>query len=499
MSLSESDIELDEESYLKAMDDREPITLSDDTLFLVRDDDIYLPDEEEEKKPSRSMILLPEEDVEETVQIHTGYTDTVYPKGSPYKEIYIVTDAGKPVVIRHPSDHISGPVAGIVNYILNTNITSEVSRPCYMIAGDVKIVFANKNRLFCLIVSAYRNENVSQLLSQLEFVFLQVVMILSESRFRILDKNPGFMLCNYLTGMEAALHSMMNDFATDPAYLLHSIPVLRMAPSLRAKIHVVMRDAILASLSSRHSAQDVKDQIVFGFLFSHKQLVTIVQPSSCSLLSDELIVLINFVTSLSSLRKAASWTPITLPLLAPMNILYACISFISADVCVVLAFAQPGHIDLMQRAYSIIQNELQVGGYLLTGVQEASSQILTVNAIDPNFAGLLHFVYKTISDFSFYVAPVPDPVFNRSDEAKESLLRLYRRVHSQMHERKSVLNYFEARECETLVGWISPMKFELYCVFSPFITKTEVVSISNKLLKWISREESALFIPELLK
>jgi hypothetical protein len=72
---------------------------------------------------------------------------------------------------------------------------------------------------------------------------------------------------------------------------------------------------------------------------------------------------------------------------------------------------------------------------------------------------------------------------------------MYYDLHGRIHNVSRPLKLiYEMRENEAMLGWITT-NYELYTTFEPLVDKKSVlIAQINKLLKWIKKEESRLFM-----
>lgn len=84
--------------------------------------------------------------------------------------------------------------------------------------------------------------------------------------------------------------------------------------------------------------------------------------------------------------------------------------------------------------------------------------------------------------------------YNADKDKRKSLMRLFQqiRVRMMMKQHPSKI-HFQADTDESLFAWISP-GFELFVAFGPLVTKQNVVTLVNALLRRIREEEDVLFV-----
>ena len=74
------------------------------------------------------------------------------------------------------------------------------------------------------------------------------------------------------------------------------------------------------------------------------------------------------------------------------------------------------------------------------------------------------------------------------------LFRWYQFVHQRIHSTTPPMKiYFHVGTHETILGWVTS-SFELYAAFGPLVTKPAAINSVLRLIRWIKKEESKLFI-----
>lgn len=103
-----------------------------------------------------------------------------------------------------------------------------------------------------------------------------------------------------------------------------------------------------------------------------------------------------------------------------------------------------------------------------------------------------HFLYKSKSNAQLLCSEVTIPYDTPDGFAR--LETLYYDVHHRIHNSSRPLKLvYEMQEKETILGWVTT-GYELYAIFEPTIDKNNVITLVNKLLSWIKKEEELLFI-----
>ena len=163
-------------------------------------------DSEDDKK-----IQLEQNDFEETL---TGATPTEFSsnKGRKYaneepqhenwprhkKHIFILSSAGKPVYSRYGDESSLAGFFGVIQAIISF-VADDGDHIRYVTAGPLKIVFVLKGPIYLVSVSK-TGEPVSQLSQQLNYMYSQIISILTGRIVSILEKRAQFDIRNLLGG-----------------------------------------------------------------------------------------------------------------------------------------------------------------------------------------------------------------------------------------------------------------------------------------------------------
>ncbi|CAF5184582.1 unnamed protein product, partial [Rotaria magnacalcarata] len=105
---------------------------------------------------------------------------------------------------------------------------------------------------------------------------------------------------------------------------------------------------------------------------------------------------------------------------------------------------------------------------------------------------LRYFAYKSRGLSQYISSKLLQPYVTNEQHVRlfELIRYVYGRLHNRNHNLKIV--YLKA-EYESLLAWLAP-GFELHVVFSPYATLETVTQCTDRILSYIKREESQLFI-----
>jgi hypothetical protein len=139
-----------------------------------------------------------------------------------------------------------------------------------MHAGGHKFVFLVKSPIV-LVAVAHTQESDSQLLTQLNMVFQQVLSVLTYTQLvRIFQQRRNYDLRRLLSGTEKFIDNLLNLVDHEPSFLLGAVQCLPLPAGVR--------DAIGSILQQQRAKE-----IVFAILIAENQLITLLRPKKHSL------------------------------------------------------------------------------------------------------------------------------------------------------------------------------------------------------------------------
>ncbi|KAE8738703.1 hypothetical protein FOCC_FOCC015799 [Frankliniella occidentalis] len=396
------------------------------------------------------------------------------------KHIFILSSAGKPIYSRHGSEDklvtLFGVMQALVSFIGDDGDTVRSIH-----AQGTLFVFLIKGPIILACVCKTR-ESVSQITVQLNYVYSQIVSVLTlEQLTRIYEQRRNYDLRRLLAGAERLVDHLLIALETQPALLLGAVQCLPLASTTR--------DTITSTIVS--CCNKIKN-LVFAILVGGNQLVTLIRMKKFFLHPADLHLILNLVNSSESFKAAESWTPICLPKFNSRGFLHAHVSYLAEDcqACLLLLTVDPDLFFPLSEAKQKIVEKLRRAS-LLQSINAALAHPGTpVSQLGVPEAR--HFLYKCKATAQFW-GPVPAPPYQSSEGAKR-LLDQYRVLHHRLHAPSQPLKLLYLQDhAETMLGWITT-GFELYVAFEPLVTKANAISAVNKILRWIKKDENGLFI-----
>ena len=352
--------------------------------------------------------------------------------------------------------------------------------------NETLFVFLLKGPLYLVVISS-AGEPEQVLRRQLEYVHGQLMFILTAGVNQFLEAQPNYDLRSLLHGSEGLLVELIDQMSVDPAFLLGGIDCLEIAPNGREALS-------FAALKKQRSPG-----LLYAVLFAGQRLISRARAKSAKPLEPfDLLLLRNFVMNSPSLRDKESWTPICLPAFNDRGYLYAHVSFLEKDICMVLITVDPSEFHELKECKRIILEDIKDSQLFHTIQQSLEQQIPTPIAfttkdmqLGEDVQDMRYFLYKSERTGQF-VRPRPITPYT-SREAQTAIFRICQRIHDRSCARKTHSIYFVNNDFATVLAWFGKGEFQMYAVFTPLVSKASAISACNKALQWIKRRESSLF------
>jgi len=415
------------------------------------------------------------------------------------KHVFVVSSAGKPIFTRYGDEDKLNPLFGVMCSLVSF-MTQHDDIPRVVFAGDHKIVFLIRGPIYLIMVSRTK-EPTPHMARQLQFLYTQLVSILTRKGLEhVFKRKHGFDLRNllglsgeqvlsHLVGsMDAHKFSSSLPLHTSMSFVLGAPACARLSPNLRNEVNKA-----LLSVRNPH--------LIYAVLLAKEQLVQFVRPRKTALWAEDLLLIINLVNSSESFKQSeGTWTPLCLPLYSPDANVFAYICFLhkhsAPDVCLVLIAGSDNEFFGLSESKETVAKILDANGSLAQLQKSALSPPFNMSELQQaptNVSrNVFHFVYFSTS-MNQFVAPAFSKVHG-DRQSQQRLIRGYQNlafwVHG--HDRKNKLT-LSTDSHQTILSWID-RDVELYVALSPFMSKTTALAACNKILKWVKREESSLFI-----
>ncbi|CAI9774609.1 unnamed protein product [Fraxinus pennsylvanica] len=428
------------------------------------------------------------------------------------KHFFILSHSGKPIYARYGDEHklagFSATLQAIISFVENGGDRVKVVR-----AGKHQVVFLVKGPIYLVCISC-TEEPYESLRGQLEFLYDQMILILTKSLNRCFEKNPKFDMTPLLGGTDAVFSSLIHSFGWNPATFLHAYTCLPLAYSTRQTAGAIL--------------QDITDSgILFAILMCRHKVISLCGAQKASLHPDDMLLISNFVMSSESFRTSESFSPICLPRYNPMAFLYAYVHYFDVDTYLILLTTSSDafyHLKdcririedvlLKSNVLSEVQRSMLDGGMHVEDLPiDPASRSGTMfshpdqprpatdspDRIGETFfgiggpAGLWHFIYRSIYLDQYVSSEFSSPI--NSLRQKKRLFRAYQKLYESMHNKGIGPHKTQFRRDENyvLLCWVT-QDFELYAAFDPLADKALAIKTCNRVCQWIKDVENEIFL-----
>ncbi|GAA5877863.1 hypothetical protein JCM3774_000198 [Rhodotorula dairenensis] len=201
------------------------------------------------------------------------------------RRYFILSTAGKLVYTSDASEEAATGLVGVMQAIVSI-FADEGDKIRYIDVGQTKISFLLKAPLYLVVVSS-QGEPEPVLRQHLDYLHLQVLSVVTLSQLQnIFSKRSNFDLRQLISGTEPFFDSVVSALQTNLAVAFSSIPVYRLAPSLRA-------DLARALDPGRAAIRDL--DLLYVLLLAEGRLVTLLRPKRHSIHPTDLHLLLSTV------------------------------------------------------------------------------------------------------------------------------------------------------------------------------------------------------------
>jgi hypothetical protein len=177
------------------------------------------------------------DEITENVSVNNEEDDFIQSKewATRKKHVFVLSLAGKPIYSRYGNEDklawLFGVMQTLVSFVQSNDDTIKSIH-----AGDTKFVFLIKKPLILVAVSR-THESVSQLCSQLNYVFNQIASVLTLTRLnKIYEQRQNYDLRRLLAGVERLIDHLLDLSEIEPSFTLGAVQCLSLASSVRDSI-----------------------------------------------------------------------------------------------------------------------------------------------------------------------------------------------------------------------------------------------------------------------
>ena len=162
------------------------------------------------------------------------------------RNIFIFTASGKPIFAKYGADEDLITTFGFLQAVISIALSSgDVLKS--ISAGNHSIVFLLRESLYFVLVSSSL-EPESILMHELEFLYQQIIFILTKKVHNVLENNPSVDLRNLLgSDSDRILNSASGDSISNIAVSFQSVPVFFCNKAVREEIHMYLKTVVEGS------------------------------------------------------------------------------------------------------------------------------------------------------------------------------------------------------------------------------------------------------------
>ena len=217
----------------------------------------------------------------------------------------IMTDGGKPVYSRYgdevENNSIFATISAMITKFTIFNSTDSFKEELNVISNKKnKIVFMKKGQLIFIALSKKLDDSVSLLHSQLEFIYSQLMSILSVKFYEKLEDNPSKVL-TAMGGTENLFEQIIQYSSNSFISIFNSYQIMNFENfgESRDKINKIL--------------EDNKGNSLYCILMTPYEIISFVHSNQITVQASDLILIQNLILCTEMLRTQESYVPICLP------------------------------------------------------------------------------------------------------------------------------------------------------------------------------------------
>ena len=212
----------------------------------------------------------------------------------------IMTEGGKPVYSRYgdpiENNSIFATLSAMITKFTIFNSDSEKENLNIISNKKNKIVFLKKGQLIFIALSK-KNDCVSLLFSQLEYLYNQLMSILTISFYSKLEDNPSKCLST-MSGTENLFEQMIQYSSKSFCALFNSYQVFNLREN-RDKINKL--------------TEEYRGDALYCIIMTPYEIISLARSNQINVVSSDLVLIQNLIFCQEMLRTQESYVPICLP------------------------------------------------------------------------------------------------------------------------------------------------------------------------------------------
>ncbi|CAD2102562.1 vacuolar fusion protein MON1, putative [Plasmodium vinckei brucechwatti] len=430
--------------------------------------------------PNNSKFLL------EKKKIHEDQTNPLWYKHK--RHFFIFTYSGKPVFTRYGNEEnltsFYGTLLAIISKIgsfsfcsdastdnnsnKTTSINGKNSLKC-IVSKNTKIVYLDKEVL-CLICISSVNESNNYILNILNYMYLQIISLLTKSIEKSFKIKPSFDVRYLLDGADLLMCNMISSYSKNMYSIFDGFEPLPLKQEYRNQIHNLISSFKISN-------------VLLSFLFINDKIIGI-SVSKYTISSIDIVILINMITSMKSFKNAESWIPICLPIYNPNQFLYGYINCIKNKIFCVYICSGASSQDFFHLSShtSMIETTLTSSGCyeeIIKASNTSSFELPDIPGID-----IIHMCYYIPYLKQYYTTKICSNKIKR-------IFRAYQKCDDIIKDSKLPAQIYMETEYENFYF----IKTNLYYLYLsvPFYVNINEENI-NEILKVIAKYHKEIFI-----
>ena len=267
----------------------------------------------------------------------------------------IMTDGGKPVYSRYgdevENNSIFATISAMITKFTIFNNTETFKEEINIISNNKnKIIFMKKGQLIFIALSKKVNDSVSLLHSQLEFIYNQLMSILTVRFYEKLEDNPSKCL-TAMGGTENLFEQIIQYSSNSFISLFNSYQVLNFINigDHRDKINKIL--------------EDNKGNSLYCILMTPYEIISFAHSNQIVVKSSDLILIQNLIFCTEMLRTQESYIPICLPGISDQGFLQLYCHFSEENIGIIFVTENMDPMCFMefQKKYNAIYDKIKNG------------------------------------------------------------------------------------------------------------------------------------------
>ena len=283
------------------------------------------------------------------------------------KHFLIMTEGGKPIYSRYgdevENNSIFATISAMITKFTIFNSTDSFQEELNIISNKKnKIVFIKKGQLIYVAISKKVNDTVSLLYSQLEFIYYQLMSILTNGLYEKLEDNPS-KVSSAMEGTEHLFEQIIEYSSNSFISIFKSYQIMNFQnfSESREKLNKIL--------------EENRGNALYCILMTPYEIITFVHSNQITVQASDLILIQNLIYCTEMLRTQESYVPICLPGVSDQGFLqlYSHFSEENIGIIFITENVDPTCFTEFQKKYK------EIYGRILEGYSEKILQCMRKN------------------------------------------------------------------------------------------------------------------------